>query len=244
MTARTRSTWTPERDALLRHLVAQDTARAKCIAPLAALPGKPITRVRQVSGQMNALGISLSPAARAAASSAGGIRGANLVGCKAWTRERNALVLETYPTSEPLADILARVNHLAGSPIASIKAMTIQACRLGVRRPPVQAARAVPRDRQEHRRVRQEQALRRRVAAAAKAIAAAQAKPVLTPSPLLRAPDVRSPEIADAALERKHSEAKRQLTRPGSEPWQVAKRVGLPLREVMRFIGEMGRPCA
>ena len=51
--------WTPERDALLRDLVAAGNTRAKCIAPLAALAGDPITGERQIGRRMHGLRLRL-----------------------------------------------------------------------------------------------------------------------------------------------------------------------------------------
>lgn len=234
--------WTPERDALLRQLVAEGKFRSECVAPLAKLPGRSITKASQISARMHRLGLCLSPASQVHAWRRGGQMRASKWGEPTWTAQRDALLREAYPTDEPLADLLVRLNRLPGRQIPTTKPINLRARALGLRRYRRKADRTEAWLDQRRATRRQQAAIRRdRSAPAPAPIAAPAVAPAPSPGRLQPA---CSPDIADAALAARQAKARDQLARPGAEPWAVANRTGLPLREVMRLQGELRRSRA
>lgn len=64
-----------------------------------------------------------------------------------WTPERKALLRALWLRDEPVADVLRQINGLAGPPIASVNALTVQVQKLRLRRPngPLKTKSRLPR---------------------------------------------------------------------------------------------------
>lgn len=241
--------WTPERNALLRKLVADGMPRSKCIAPLNTLPGKPFTKFQQIAAQMSRLGIRLSREHYGAATRAAAVSGAaaRAVQLQRLTPERMAYMREAYPAGVPVADMLEALNAMPGPAIASIKAVRHHLGKQGLFRPTPDPDEAQQRS-IEARRAR-EAKYRARVRAAK---VARTEQPVSAPRGPWRAaaptpPAVTaltaatpSPEIADAVMEARYAKAWTLLIRR-VKPSDIVSKARLPLREVLRLKGELRR---
>lgn len=250
---RKRPLWPEARDTLLRKLVDEGTSRIDCMEPLNALDGKPITKVAQIAHRMHALGISLSSEHRSAIWANAASRKANWV----WTPERSEYLHAEYPKGTAMAVMMAKLNAMEGPPVASVEALINYANKRGIRRP--QRERNMALEKQRRAEAKAKHAKKKRAAVReAKAKAPAPVSRVVMPPPPARrpvplplpepAPAVAMPEpceeLANAAVASRHERAMQALRVKRNDPSDIAKRTGLPLREVYRLAMELRRETA
>lgn len=232
--------WNDARDAKLRELVAAVGSRGECIAPLNALPGAPITNVRQVAYRMRMLRLTLTGESRRASWTAAMMTGREMT----YTAPRLAHLREAYPAGVAPRVIMDALNAMPGPQIKSPEALGAFANKIGLKRP----VRTFDPAAHKVRQVEQKRAAR----AAARQQRPAELAPVmkkraLVPQPVQAAepepaPVIQpSPEIADAAVEARYARVRAALRKKGSDAAALARVHGMPLREAFRLAGEVRR---
>lgn len=149
-----------------------------------------------------------------------------------WTLERIAMLRAEYPSAPDNRVLLARVNARPGAPVSSVKALGIQARKLGLHKT-AEAMRAVHAAQAEAGRQangagrhkgRKDRAPRRRAQRQAPAV-------IVAPVP-----------HADPGIAR--YQAARQMLAAKRPRDEVMTKTRLPLREVLRIAGELARERA
>lgn len=248
--------WTPEREDIMRAEYPDATDPPAFLARLNERPGLPIGHLGQVSLKAMRMGLAKTDAARLAIGSKNGrrcVERGTLTRARTTRRtpERLALMLAGYPAATDLGAFLAQLNALAGPAISTTKAVRSWASLLGLRKTPDAAAAIAAKP---HHRPKIE--ARRAAEAQAREERKRDIKPVAFTAP--RAPEMRRrtialpvmrepapvvlveprPEIADAAINRQHAQARAMLAKK-ADPEVVRARTKLPLREVYRLAGEV-----
>lgn len=240
------SVWTPARVAMLRDRYPHEGGSAGLLADINALPGKPVATLKAVHATAKRIGLRVLPevARMISAAAAANARAARLAQLAAkppgstaskWTRERLDLLAADYPTCTDRPALWERINALPGEPIGNVELVRQKAKELGIKATP-------------------ETLLALRAHGGRKGGTARRQPAPPAPAPTIAPPadEERSPEeqaaIADAAVLTKQDRVRASLRRAlrehkGSPPItaqaSIASQHGLPLREVMRLMGEV-----
>lgn len=256
-----RRTWTDARIDILRTRYRTEGLTAECFAAFNALPGPQVRGAKSVHAAAKKYGIRIEPAVlrRIAAESAAKARATKLARlaeragksqASKWTRERIGLLAEEWPTCTDRAALMERLNALPGEPFAHVESVRQKAKELAILATP--------------ETLRHLRAQGGRIAGAMKRAPAAAPLPpeptqvIEPPAPALEPePAEPTPEeaaaIADQATESRYDRVRESLRkalrehrgRPGIEVSSaIASRNGLPLREVLRLLGEVRQEAA
>jgi hypothetical protein len=235
-----RPVWTPERDALFRRELPENTNPRALLDSINALPGVPVANVKAMMLHAHKNGLKRSPAACLEIQRLAGLEGnrkrTTIAGGRiitVWTDERRARLLHGRATGEDPKATLAALNALPGLQIAGLEAMrgTLKKMkaagvhvpdRLPGPRPGTQPKSPPP--------------VRGRKAAPPVVVEAPQPEPPPPPKPC--------PELADAAAEARLERLKdsvRRSMKKGRLEWEsavaIANRHGVTPRRVLIVFG-------
>lgn len=252
--------WSEERLALLRERFPTCTDDAALLAELNALPGVPISSVKAIGARAHLMKVNRDPeiiralrAKGAAEAHAKQQAHRSSLHERKWTPERLAILRQEFPPCLDRTALLARINALPGDPIAGVESMRAKAVTLGLRATPDTERQLRSLSGKKGGRKPRAPAPERSAAAAPPMPPSLPPTPPPAPAPIVAAPELppeREAEIADAALAQRHQRARDMLAKSLSEKGRkdefalasiVAAHTKLPLREVMRLMGEVRR---
>jgi hypothetical protein len=231
-----RRTWTPERDALFRAELPDNTDPAGLLARLNELPGDPIAGLKAMMLYAHKKGIKRRPEACLEIQRIAGLSGNRKRTTAAggriitvWSEARNERLLEGRRSGETPEDTLAALNALPGLPIARISSLRGQLKKMRARGVDVPARLPGPRPGTVPKSpppVR---------------IAAQTSPPAVEEPP---PPPKPCPELADAAAEARNDRVKdaiRRAMKGGRLPWEsavaIANRHGVTPQRVLVLVG-------
>lgn len=241
--------WTPERKAMARQHIAEGISRKESLPLLNALPGDPLS-MASLHNHLYNHGLKLTPEARLAVARRSGSsivlrKGAPLC----MTPERLAYFREAWPRGDEPDAVWCALSAMDGPPIKSPRALYQHAKNNGIKR---DRAEKPPHDPIAAR----ERILARRRAAHAKKQAARRPADVDRPRAPVMAPRRRvepaviaepeptiepTPAIADAVTEERYAKVRAALSKRKSDPSDIARAHGMPLREVYRVAMDLRR---